>query len=579
MEASETPTIRDLAFIGDRQTTAAISRTGNLCWYCPGRFDRPTLFAALLDPGAGDWRIRVDGLTGCTRQYLDESAVLRTSLHTIHGDWSITDWMALGTPHDVLCREVESASGWAEMIVSPRPEYGASPRELRVLHDDDAGSSVLIDRQWCVHASLPVTVDGSTLYYRISPGTSGWFALLPAQAERPSTDDISCWRQRTLESWRQLHEHTAYEGPYAREVKDSLRALRLLTHADTGGIIAAATFGLPEVVGGARNYDYRYVWLRDAAMIVSALTRAGSEGTEERAFLDFLCSSRQSHRDDRMPLPPFVDLDGRMPASTRPLSWTGYAGSQPVLVGNDAGQQLQLDGLANVLLAAKLIYNAHRNREHWETVSELAEYLADHWQDPDHGIWEETLEQQYTANKVISSVALRFIADHSDDPEQAGRWRAVARDIRDYVARHCLTSDGAYAAVAGGEAVDVSAALFPVWDYCPADTPEMIATMARLERDSSPDGLLYRRHLVCADAQKEGAFLAGTLWVAQYWIMRDELSRAKRIIDAALEYSNDVGLLAEEADEAAGEMLGNMPQSFVHAALIGAVVDLRAAGG
>lgn len=553
-----------------------ISREGSVCWYSPGRFDRPTLFASPLDPDAGEWRLHVADLSSISRHYVGESAILETCLHTTHGTWTVTDWMPMELPYDVVCREFGAAPAAQRVVIAPRPDYGSAGVRMVALCNNQQGSSILINGGLCIHSSLIATIEDGLVSYDVPRGEASWFALTPAEAGRPTQERLDHWRHQTYWYWNDLAGQTSYEGPYERQVKDSLRALRLLTHRETGGVIAAATFGFPEVPGGARNYDYRYVWLRDAAMIVSALTRAGSEGAEEKAFLDFLCSARQNHDGD-MPLPPFVDLDGGPAPGIEALPWAGYRDSGPVVVGNGAGKQLQLDGLSNVLLAAKLIYNAHGTRDHWETVAEIADYLAAHWQEADHGIWEEGVRQQYTTSKVITSVALSFIAEHSDDAEQAARWRAASSDIRTYVAQHCLTPDGAYAVAVGRDAVDVSAALYPVWDYCAADAPEMLATMARLERDSSTNGSLYRRHLECADAGEEGFFLAGTFWVAQYWIMRQQLSKAESIIDAALEFANDVGLLAEEADEGTDEMLGNLPQAFVHAALIGAAVDLRAA--
>jgi GH15 family glucan-1,4-alpha-glucosidase len=210
-------------------------------------------------------------------------------------------------------------------------------------------------------------------------------------------------------------------------------------------------------------------------------------------------------------------------------------------------------------------------------VRDVADYLAQHWREPDHGIWEEETRLHYTSSKVIVACGLDSIAEFADDAEQVDRWRKAVRDIRRFVAEECMTSEGAYASYAGGEDVDVSAALFPVWAYADADAPEMVATMSALERDHSPDGRLFRRSLVCANAAEEGAFLAGTFWVAHYWIIRGDFARARRIIDRALGYANDLGLFAEEADPASDGMIGNFPQTFVHAAFIGSVVDLRAA--
>ncbi|PSR15096.1 hypothetical protein C8255_23350 [filamentous cyanobacterium CCP3] len=380
--------------------------------------------------------------------------------------------------------------------------------------------------------------------------------------------------QTTLECWREIAAHATYHGPYEREVAESIRALRLLTFEDNGGIIAAPTTSLPEVIGGQRNYDYRYVWLRDAGMIVSALTRAGSDGTDERRFLDFICGYDRD--SDHQPLKPFSNLDGNSPSSEECLNLVGYRHSAPVMIGNVAKDQLQLDAYGNVLLAAKLIYNRFETREHWSLVAEIADFLSDRWHEPDYGIWEEQEKHQYTSSKVVAACGLKFIADVAENADQARRWRAAEREIRAFVSEHCLTSAGAYAVAAGEEDVDVTAALFPVWAYTPADSPEMVKTMQVLERDYAT-GHLYRRHLKTFDSQREGAFLASTLWVAQYWIMRREFQRAKAIIDAALEFSNDLGLFAEEADPKTGAMLGNFPQTFVHAAFIGAAIDLKAA--
>lgn len=424
-----------------------------------------------------------------------------------------------------------------------------------------------------VTRSQPARLEGASVRYVVPPAERAWFILADAPLAAPDAATLDQWCELTLRRWAALHDETRYSGIYAREVKDSLRALRLLTFEDNGGVIAAATMGLPEVLGGERNYDYRYVWLRDAAIIASALVRAHSEGAGERSFLAFLCSAQAEKGG--APLPPFTTLDGDAAPAIETLPWCGYRDSRPVMVGNGAGRQLQLDGLANILLAAKVTYNRHHTRDHWEVVERVADFLADHWDQPDNGIWEEPKLAQYTSSKVIVARSLEFIAEHSDGKEQTQRWRAAALEIRAFITRHCLTRDGAYVAIAGGDGVDVSAALFPVWDFTAPDTPEMLATIARLERDYSADGLLYRRHLECFPSRNEGAFLAGSLWVAQYWVMRGALEHAERILNAALAYSNDLGLMSEEAGPN-GEMLGNIPQAFVHASLVGMVIDLRA---
>lgn len=567
--------IRELGLIGDRRTAALVDKNGAIVWYCPGRFDRPSIFARLVDEEKGGaWTLGF-GTDICTgRKYIEGTSVLETGFLTGDGEWSLRDWMNLGeaAPRGV-CRQFSPPPVDVAVELKPAPDYAR--REARLRH---AGAAVVIDDTFHLYCSHDCEIAAGRVSFTIPAGEEGWALLSDNQLQLPpNAGDLERWQDETITLWHEIAAHTDYHGPYEQAVKDSLRALRLLTYAETGGIIAAPTTSLPEVVGGDRNWDYRYVWLRDAGMIVSALTRAGSDGYEERRFLDYICSTRSRNPLGGLPIAPFSAVDmGPADEEVQLEHLAGYRGSRPVQIGNGAREQLQLDSYGNVLLAAKLIYGRFDTREHWATVEVLADYLADNWGEPDYGIWEEREKRQYTSSKVVAAVALRFIAEHSEEPEQAERWRDAERAIRKFIAAECINSEGAYAAVAGGEAVDVTAALFPVWDYEPAETPAMLATIAAIERDLA-DGDLYRRHLELYDEQREGAFLASTLWVAQYWVMRGELEKTRRIIDMVLDCANDLGQLPEMALPGDCTMIGNFPQTFVHAALIGAVIDLKAA--
>lgn len=566
------PEIRDLGLIGDQKTVAVLDRWGSVLWYCPRRFDYPSLCAALLDPdNGGVWHIRIPNAVATGRRYVQDSAILETSLSFKDQPFTITDWMPAGdcSPNGI-CRRFSTAPSDVQIVLSPAPGYARDALKFEV-----ADQCVCINGEHWLHASHPISVNDRSVCFTLPKGESGWAVLVDGAVERPTASLLQSWYDSTLSYWNEIATRIHYEGPYIQQIADSLRALRLLTYAPNGGVIAAATTSLPEVLGGSRNYDYRYVWLRDTGMIVSAMVRAGSKGIDEKRFLEFICASLQAD-PNKPPLPPFMSLDFQSAPSTQVLPLAGYRASSPVLIGNTAGQQLQLDGFGNVLLAAKLIYGQHDTRDHWETVSKIADFLAEHWRQPDHGIWEEDEKEQYTLGKVIASCGLRYIAEFTDDKAQAERWRNTAREIQEYVADHCINAEGAYATIAGQEAVDVSAVLFPIWGFVAADTPEMVATLRVLERDYCQSDL-YWRHLENFDSRKEGAFLAGTIWVAQYWVMRNDLTRARRILDAALAYSNDLGFFAEEADPQSGEMLGNIPQAFTHAALIGAVIDYERA--
>ena len=569
---SPSPQIRDLGLLSNRRSAALVTSLGEVVWYCPGRFDAPSLLARLLDDErGGSWAVDLPGAVGGGRRYLGDGGHLESVLRTgtRHAELTITDFMPYGDGLPCgVCRVLSQAPQPYRLVLNAAPDYA---RRAVTLRQD--GAAVQIDGQHWLYASHPAQIQGESVVVEVPAGEAAWAFLSDERlGTAPDWETVTRWREASLLNWQNLTTHATYHGPYQDAVRASLRALRLLTDHTGNATIAAPTTSLPEILGGEKNWDYRYVWLRDAGMVVSALTRAGGDGSEGRAFLSFICA--QATPQHGLPAPPFLTVDGGEPPEETELDLAGYGNSRPVQTGNGARGQLQLDAYGNVLLAAKLIYERFNTREHWGVIERLAEFLCEHWQDDDYGIWEERRKRPYVAGKVLAAVALEYIAEHSRDPAQAARWRAAAAAARVWVAGNALTAAGAYAYVAGEEGVDVTAALYPVWGFCAPDSPEMLATLAALEGKYCQDHL-YWRHLADGD-RREGAFLAGTLWVAQYWVMRDP-PRARVILDAVLAYANDLGLLPEMADPRTREPLGNGPQTFVHAALIGLVVDLAAA--
>ena len=559
--------LSDLALIGDRRTCALLDKQGTIRWYCPRRFDEPSLFASLLDPEEGGaWELNLQGLVFEKREYLEDSAILQTSFSSDKGNLLLEDWMPLDARFYGICRRLSKAPVTYRTQISPRPNYNRQSPRLELKEEKHA--TVQFDMH--VYASHPLEVEEDAVFCQVPAGEEAWFILAEKALDKPE-ELLKEVRKQSLERWREISAHITYQGPYEREVRQSLRLLRMLTYAQNGGVIAAATTSLPEVMGGERNYDYRYVWLRDAAMIVSALARAGSDGQEERKFLSFMCSAMH-----RLPSPvvPMLTLDQQPVGQEQLLALRGYQDSKPVVYGNGASNQLQLDANSNVLIAAKVIYNRYDTREHWETIQRLANFLVKHWQEPDHGIWEETEAHHYTASKVITSISLEYIAEHAEEESEKKRWQETAAEIRKYVKENCLTSSGAYAVYAGSEEVDVSAVLFPLWGYVEADSEAMLKTIEVLEQQYCQNHL-YRRHLMEFNSGKEGVFLAGTLWVAQYWVMRRDWEKVEAILGAALSFMNDVGIMPEEGEPETGEWLGNLPQTFVHASLIGAIIDYK----
>ncbi|MCC9137705.1 glycoside hydrolase family 15 protein [Pontibacter silvestris] len=558
--------LRDLAIIGDRRTCAYVSKNGSIIWYCPRRFDYPSVFASLLDlVKGGSWKVLSKTLVFAEREYVSDSTVLKTHFTGSAGKLMIEDWMPMGAAFTGICRTLSVAPESTVLRLTPKPDYARS--EVNLVQKNNV---ISINGQQFLYASHPISIKDNTIECNVPEGEASWFVLSDIQLEM-TQEVIEQAKQQTQKHWEEVSGHIKYHGPYEMEVRNSLRVLRLMTCAENGGIIAAGTTSLPEVLGGDRNYDYRYVWLRDASMIVSALTRAGSDGVEERKLLDFICGAM--HEVDE-PVVPFFTLGFTPAPGEEIINLAGYANSKPVRIGNDANNQLQLDAISNVLLAAKLIYSTYDTREHWGVISRLADFLALHWHKPDHGLWEETEQKHYTSSKVVAAVSLEFISQQTDDKAQKERWLNAAKAIRDYVHKNCLTKDGAYAAYAGAEFVDVSAMLFPTWAYTAADAPEMLKTIAVLERDYCQNNL-FRRHLLEHGSSREGAFLAGTFWVAQYWVMRRDWDKFGKVMQAALRFMNDVGLMPEEGDPETGAYLGNIPQTFVHASLIGAVIDYK----
>ena len=571
---SSYPRIADLGIIGDRHTAAVVTRAGEIVWYCPGRFDAPSLLGGLLDPAVGGaWRVDLPGARPARRRYLDESGVLETTLHHPNGRFSITDWMTLprqGVPRGMLCRSFTAAPAALRLVLTPRPDYGQRVPRLR----QTTPSRVVIDERFHLHASHPVRILGASIETKVAQGERAWAVLSDAAAATAMVDEAALrrWLAITRDGWGELADRCAYDGPYQEHVHASLRVLRLLVYEETGGIAASVTTSLPEVIGGKRNYDYRYTWLRDSGMIVRALTRFEPDGLAARRHLGFVAGLRGTGY--RKLLDPVSAIGGeRVPMQSK-LNLAGYRHSRPSFVGNRAAKQLQLGSVANFLLGVRETYERVAPGEHWETVAATADFLAANWARRDCGIWEEQPTQQFTASKAFAACALEGIAKFAQEPARANAYRAAASAIRAYVAQSCRTRAGGYAAVAGTDAVDISAALFPVWGYTTPDDPAMDATIHELERKYCRGGNLYHRHLEKARAQRrEGAFLAGTFWIAHYWAVRGDLGRAGRMIDAGLRHANDLGLFPEEIDARSGQMLGNMPLGLVHASFLSAVAD------
>lgn len=566
--SAQLPPLADLAPIGDRRTTALVGRDATIWWYTAHRFDGPPLLLGLLDPAKGGWRIELPNCRPGRRRYLGESGVLETQLHTDSGSLVVTDWMNLGRDArpGVLCRSFSRAPAPTRIVFEGWRDWGGSRAVPQLV-----GGAAVFEDGTHLFASHPLRREaGGVVSWTLPEGEEGWTLLSDGPCDRPARESIGGWRESTIGRWAELARRTKYEGPYDRQVADSLRQLRLLVFEPTGAVAAAATAGLPEVLGGKRNYDYRYTWLRDTAMVVRAMLRAAPAGQEGEAFLSFVAQAHGHALHEPLDIMSAVDGWPVPKESSAPLA--GYADSNPVRIANRARKQLQLGAFGSLLLAAGSVFRAHGARDHWPLVHEVAEFLVRNWQRSDSGVWESSQTRQYTASKVFVACGLEAILPFAD-PDERRRYAEAAQLIRRHIFRHHLTREGAFSTFAGTNGVDVTAALFPVWSFCAPDCPQMIASVRVLESRYQRDGLL-RRDDRTPQSDLEGAFLPATFWLAQYWSVRNDSERARYYIDAGLRHANDVGVLPEEVDWRSGRALGNLPLGMTHASLVNAAVDL-----
>ena len=570
--ARHSPRISDLGIIGDRRTAAVITRSGEICWYSPGRFDAPSFFNALIDPDAGgSWKIELPDSEPCGRNYIGDSSILETRLRCPRGELAVTDWMpAAGALfHGAICRRIEGAPADFSMIVVPGADDGKSVPFLQRAGE----AQVVIDRRFRLQASHPIEIRGAALRIKVPRGDPSWALLIDNAVASPMANEekLKDSYDATLAAWERLASWVEYDGPFKKEGGQSLRALRMLTYEPTGAVAAAVTTSLPEVVGGKRNFDYRYSWLRDSGMIIRALVRFDPKCREARHYLAYVAALLDTGYQS--PLDPISAVGGERVPKQRKLRVTGYKDSRPNFSGNNAAHQLQLGSLANLVLAASEIYTICGAREHWEVVKATAEALARKWRDPGNGIWEEKQKHHYTSSLVLTACALERISHHAGEDE-GKRWCAAAKEIRDFVEARCRKA-GVFAATPETSKVDISVGLFTTWGYVDAEDPGMARTIETLNSQYCVGEGLYHRHLVHPEVvKKEGAFLVGTFWVAHYWAARKDREKACKLIEQGLSYGNDLGLFSEEIDSRSNEALGNIPLGLIHGSFLSVVADL-----
>lgn len=588
--ANRTP-IADYAVLGDTGTAALVSRDGSLDWLCLPRFDSAACFAALLGtPDNGRWLIGPVEEAETTRRYLDDSFVLETTHTTASGVIQVLDFMPLSDGRADVMRIVRGISGEVtirhEWVV--RPGYGdirpwvtrRNRGELSEMVTATAGPDMLVLRG----PELPTAEDGRHVgEHVVRAGQEyAWSTTwVRSWHEIPDALDVEDQFSKTLRISRDWAARFSYTGPWADQVERSVQVLRLLTHAGTGGIVAAVTTSLPEDFGGERNWDYRFCWLRDAAYTLEALLGTG--------YLDEIELWRgwllRAVAGDPGDLQIMYGIDGSRDLLERELGHLpGYADSRPVRIGNGAADQRQSDVLGKVLMALERgrAQGMTESHEAWAMQRALVNDLADHWQEPDNGLWEIRGERQaFTHSRVMVWVALDCAIRAAEEfgvPNDAERWREIRDQVRDEVLTQGFnTEKNTFTQHYGTTEVDASLLTIPQTGFLPGDDPRVLGTIEAIENDLMRDELLLRYRTssgVDGLAGDEYPFLACSFWLVEAYALAGRTDDAHALMDRLVGLCNDVGLLSEEYDPVEGRMVGNYPQAFSHLTLVNAAVTL-----
>ncbi|MGI8754302.1 MAG: glycoside hydrolase family 15 protein [Acidimicrobiales bacterium] len=591
------PQIGDLGLLSDCQGSALVSMDGTVVWACQPRFDSAPVFSQVLDPAAGHWALSPSSaVEATTRVYVPDTMVIRTEHRTGTGSVAVFDALALGrgeeghrigheSPH-VLLRVVEGLEGHVDMVseVAPRPEFGltvpvwvAEPGGLR-----SRGGPVSLVLS-CAHET---EASGGTVtgHVRVGAGERIGFALRVASPWDPdvaplTTDEVEVLLADTITGWQSWAElHGTYDGRYAEQVRLGGRVLQALTFAPTGAVVAAPTTSLPERIGGDRNWDYRYAWVRDASLTLQALWVAACPD-EADAFFRFFATAAGGEVDGTSALQILYGVGGERHVPESTLGHlAGHRNSSPVRVGNGAWDQLQLDVYGELLDAACQL--ADQVGVFGPASAGLligaADTAARRWREPDEGIWEvRGGRQHFLYSKLMCWVALDRACRLSEKlgaEDRVAEWTAEAAEIREAILRDGWNPGvGAFTQAFGSDHLDASTLMIPIVGFLPAEDPRVVATVEAVAAGLTDGrGFVYRYRSEDGLVGTEGTFTICTFWLAQCLALIGQLDRARSLFEAVADSANDLGLMAEQVDPDDGTLLGNFPQAFTHIGLINA---------
>ena len=587
--------VENYGVIGDMHTVALVGKDGSIDFLCFPRFDSPTIFGALLDPERGG-RFLLAPESSDARQvqlYLPDSAILLTRFLFAEGVGEVSDFMPLGSPRRILVRRVKTVRGEIafRMACAPRFDYGRARHRVERRSDREwAFASEGPDRvAFLLRSDVPLSlVDGDAVAtFRLGAGQSASFVLEEALAGEPAVsssvpDYVSASFKRTNDGWRRAIARSTYRGRWREMVNRSALTLMLLTSAEHGSMVASPTFGLPERLGGDRNWDYRYTWIRDTSFALYAFLRLGF--TQARPFMEWV-EARCGELGPDGSLQVMYGIDGRhdLPEETLP-HWSGYAHSQPVRIGNAAYDQLQLD-IYGELMDAVYLYNKFAepiSHDLWRNLVRLIEFVCAHWREPDESMWEvRGRRQEFLLSRVMCWVAVDRairLALKRSFPAPLARWYEVRDAIyHDVFESFWSPARRAFVQCRSARTTDASTLLLPLMKFVSPTDPRWLSTLRAIEEDLVEDSLVfrYRPRDAAPDgfASEEGTFNMCSFWYVEALARAGDVDQARFIFEKMLGYANHVGLFSEELGPR-GEHLGNLPQAFSHLALISAAYCL-----
>jgi GH15 family glucan-1,4-alpha-glucosidase len=583
--------IREYGLVGDGRTAALVAADGSIDWLCLPNVDSPSVFGRILDPGRGGFfQLEPTERYESERRYRPETNLLETTFRGSGGVVRVTDAMTLTddghfSPQRELCRQIECLDGEVPLRwrVEPRFDYGRSRPRIGnragrwfVEHGTDAFSLGLWDAGEATEADAGLEGE-----FRLERGKTALISLAAAHQEPavlPGREDTERRLAHTDSFWREWIGSMRYEGDWREAVARSALVLKLLVFAPSGAIVAAPTASLPEWIGGGRNWDYRFTWLRDASWTLDALIRLGFD-REAHAFFWWLMHAT---RLTRPRLQILYRVDGGAHSEEHKLSeLVGYRGSAPVRIGNGAARQVQLDVYGAVFDSIWLyaLHVGHLAGETGKEIAGIADYVAEHWRDRDSGIWEvRSEEMHFIQSKALCWVALDRackLGERGFIPDRSERWRAEADEIRAFVESEGWDEErGSYIRAPGLRELDASLLTLAILSYDYPPSRRMGDTIEAIQRELQKGPFVYRYKGEDGVPGDEGAFLTCSFWLVDALAREGRLDRACSLMDELVGQANDLGLYAEEIDPETGAFLGNFPQGLTHLALINAATSI-----